>query len=452
MWFRINFRQVVAVVLCLALLSGGFEQAKANPVGVVARVAGGAAAEQVILGIAEAAGTAAADVPSGAKLIARFEFEYDRKTKDIKLHPANRERLEELKREINVRPVPAPEKPGFGRVLIKTANVLLATDLILNAVSTYRAAKDKAELVETIGIVEANPDFFPKTYGDYSFRIIPGRDDRWGAWEKVQVVNPGRGADWYENATPAWGCKVGSIVSFFVVRGGNLYADVTCLFAENSRLKQQQKWIGGAGDAPVNTPIYGYHSSTGFETGNPTEYMSFTSGFDWTQPTSPTSLPEYQGLPERIPIYVPLEEDGTTVGSVVVTPSNTPINSPTDVPDFGGYPTDPPGGGTDPENPTDPPPDAERWSQKFKGLVTTKFPFSLPWDLYAVLSFLNAPPKAPKIEVDKSLQVAGVAMPLQFEYDFAWLDPYMRWFRAFIVLGFCFYLINATRRLMGGAQ
>lgn len=142
-------------------------------------------------------------------------------------------------------------------------------------------------------------------------------------------------------------------------------------------------------------------------------------------------------VPNPVPDPVPIPDPGTNpdVGT-----NPNPVPQPEPLPDL---PTDPPGEGE---------PDPRDWGNKFKGLVTTKFPFSLPWDLYAIMSFLNAQPAAPYVKVDKKLQVGAVQMPFYFEYDFKWLDSYMLFFRTFLVIGYCFYLINATRRLLGGAQ
>lgn len=87
-------------------------------------------------------------------------------------------------------------------------------------------------------------------------------------------------------------------------------------------------------------------------------------------------------------------------------------------------------------------------NRKWGALITTKFPFSLPFDLYYVLSFLSAEPRAPNFTIDESLN----GLPFYFEVDMVFLDPYMGWFRTFIVLGFMFMLIMITRKLLGGAQ
>lgn len=92
-------------------------------------------------------------------------------------------------------------------------------------------------------------------------------------------------------------------------------------------------------------------------------------------------------------------------------------------------------------------PSATDWSGKMRTLVTTKFPFSLPWDFYRLLSLVNADPQRPDVYFEKSF--AG--MPFKLDVKFAWLDPYMPFFRGFIVIAFCISLVMSTRKLMGGS-
>lgn len=106
--------------------------------------------------------------------------------------------------------------------------------------------------------------------------------------------------------------------------------------------------------------------------------------------------------------------------------------------------TDP---GTDPDNGDPDKPDPNHWSNKMKGLVTTKFPFSLPWDLYRLLALLNADPVRPDVHINQNFR----NMPIKMDVTFEWLDPYMPYFRGFLIIAFCVYLVNATRRLMGGS-
>lgn len=88
------------------------------------------------------------------------------------------------------------------------------------------------------------------------------------------------------------------------------------------------------------------------------------------------------------------------------------------------------------------------WPDSLGKVVTTRFPFSLPWDLYAVMSIFNAPAITPNIAVDTIF----MGMHFKFSYSFDFLDPYMPWIRGVIIAGFCMFLILQTRNLLGGAK
>lgn len=80
--------------------------------------------------------------------------------------------------------------------------------------------------------------------------------------------------------------------------------------------------------------------------------------------------------------------------------------------------------------------------------VTTKFPFSLPWDIAHIYSLLTAEPKTPAINID--LQYMN--MPFKINIDLSFLDPYMPYFRSFITISFAFFLVINTRKILGGGQ
>lgn len=99
------------------------------------------------------------------------------------------------------------------------------------------------------------------------------------------------------------------------------------------------------------------------------------------------------------------------------------------------------GGGTGTGDPT------KDWKTRMKALVTTKFPFSLPWDFYAMLSFVNADPIQPEFKIDTEF----MGMPVKFDKKIDYLQDYLPFFRTFIIIGFCISLILMTRKLLGGS-
>jgi len=117
--------------------------------------------------------------------------------------------------------------------------------------------------------------------------------------------------------------------------------------------------------------------------------------------------------------------------------------------DDGSGPTDP----TDPGG-TDDPPDKDKTkeqledeSKKLGNLVTTRFPFSLPWDFVAMVKLLYAKPMTPKWEVKGTEEI-----PLNFTINLNFLDPYISWFRGFIMVGFVISVIFMHGRFMGGSK
>lgn len=148
--------------------------------------------------------------------------------------------------------------------------------------------------------------------------------------------------------------------------------------------------------------------------------------------------------------------DETIVNNPAIPKTTTNINTgvTTSNPDYVGEGNPPLEGGVPPTNP--PPSKWEKPPTKkppnIGALVTTKFPFSLPWDFFGVLGWINAEPKAPVFKLDTGLNTPfGKELKMDMEFKFNFLDPYMGYFRGFIIIGFSLFLILATRRLMGGA-
>jgi len=84
-----------------------------------------------------------------------------------------------------------------------------------------------------------------------------------------------------------------------------------------------------------------------------------------------------------------------------------------------------------------------KWSTKLS-VITTRFPFSLPFDFQYLLSKLVVPPKTPVINVN--------VRHFKFVINMDKLDPYMPFFRTFLIISFLLALVFNTRRLIGGAQ
>lgn len=148
--------------------------------------------------------------------------------------------------------------------------------------------------------------------------------------------------------------------------------------------------------------------------------------------------------------------DDAIVNNPAIPKTTTNVNTGVTVgnPDYVG---NPPVEGEVPPS-TNPPP--SKWEKpptkkppNIGALITTKFPFSLPFDFFGVLGWLNAEPKAPVFKIDTGIKspLSEKEVKLDMEFKFNFLDPYMGFFRSFIIIGFSLFLILATRKLLGGA-
>jgi len=87
--------------------------------------------------------------------------------------------------------------------------------------------------------------------------------------------------------------------------------------------------------------------------------------------------------------------------------------------------------------------------KKFKGLITTKFPFSLPWDLLEFFKLMSFAPK--EFRFEHTFEISGYKIPINFQMPKVFNDflPFFHWF---LKATFIWYLINSTRKILGGAS
>ena len=110
------------------------------------------------------------------------------------------------------------------------------------------------------------------------------------------------------------------------------------------------------------------------------------------------------------------------------------------------------------EVPVDPPPEEETPDIEGLGLpalgaaLITRFPFSIPWDIYKGVSLLAAPPKAPYFEVDFLEPIAyrvggwrGNTTIVLYFSEYEVIGQICRWTST---IGFCLFLASATKRLI----
>ena len=82
--------------------------------------------------------------------------------------------------------------------------------------------------------------------------------------------------------------------------------------------------------------------------------------------------------------------------------------------------------------------------------MTTKFPFSLPWDLINQLKIFDAAPQSPKIDINipDYLQIAGQTIPFKFTLDLSMFDKVATMVRWFNIIIWDIALILVLRKLL----
>lgn len=84
--------------------------------------------------------------------------------------------------------------------------------------------------------------------------------------------------------------------------------------------------------------------------------------------------------------------------------------------------------------------------------LTTKFPFSLPWDMIRQLSVFDVEPEAPVFEVDVQNYLTfpelGISIPFKMDIDLTFLDPVAAIARWGTIIAFDIALILMLRRLL----
>ena len=84
--------------------------------------------------------------------------------------------------------------------------------------------------------------------------------------------------------------------------------------------------------------------------------------------------------------------------------------------------------------------------------LTTRFPFSIPWDVAKAVKLLAAPPKTPRFEVDFMAPIAyrfggqlgNTNIVLDFS-DYEIIGQISRWTST---IGFCLFLASGTKKLI----
>lgn len=81
-------------------------------------------------------------------------------------------------------------------------------------------------------------------------------------------------------------------------------------------------------------------------------------------------------------------------------------------------------------------------------LFTTKFPFSIPWDIERQFAVFDVTPKPAILKVDKTIPLFGTSMKMKFEIDFTIMEPVAVVVRWFMIIAFDLGMILSIRKFM----
>lgn len=82
------------------------------------------------------------------------------------------------------------------------------------------------------------------------------------------------------------------------------------------------------------------------------------------------------------------------------------------------------------------------------GLFTTKFPFSIPWDIKNQLSVFDVQPQTPVLKVNEVIPLFNTKMNLKFNIDFSLFNPIIPIVRWFLIIIFDLGLILSLRKFL----
>ena len=113
------------------------------------------------------------------------------------------------------------------------------------------------------------------------------------------------------------------------------------------------------------------------------------------------------------------------------------------------YIPDPSPGEDGPIIPGDPTEGSRPDARDLYGVLTTRWPFSLPWDIAYLIGLVNAEPVPPRFSFTLPEDFGGHELEINFDHPAA--NKLMSIVRWFIVFGFCIGIVLTVRKLYGGS-
>lgn len=447
----------------------------------VARVVAGSVGERVIIGLAEKAGYKYTSKQAREIAVDRWNMELYKRIEEAnnlgKTFEA--EELARFQRSlVDIEPTtikPNPSKPGFGKIALNTAMFLTGADIV---VDLFNAVNESIEFNKTLDVMDsvsreiASGERYNGLTGMHWHHITSG-GDYMAIYTHVGVSDP----PWHPSTAWQYAPIINPTITFssYKITGSRLdLYDVVIFFTVDGNLKTRKYTSTWAQTVPNYTPVeYSQVKPTDLSNPyiEPLTWRDRITDIEEVPIINPEVIPD--NFPTEIEIEIPMEvptpqqweepwndpltdEELEPVTDPGTDPGQNPLDdlgiqpAPESIPGLEPNPID--GGGTgtpDPDGPKSNPDDTvNRWA----GLVTNKFPFSLPWDIYSVIDALVASPERPEIDIDKSYSIAGIEVPIKFSHDFKWMDSFIGFVRVFILISFVIYLIIVTGKLLGGAK
>jgi hypothetical protein len=434
-------RKFLSVLICLVLLIPTislFQPKRAHAFAALARVAVGSVGERVLIGMAEKAGMKLATKSAREKAIQRWNLDAYERWQADEAAGRNAELWDSYAQIIDLSQnevTPIPNKPGWGKVAVDTLLFLTGADIFFDVYNAFKQGYDSGtpvDMYSNLGDVAS--------MGALSIQTTAGNFRT----EVTYSSYTGQYNLWFFNPTyPTGEVPFKSsfpFTPFLKYESGNVVVGAKNVNGQIVYTKNYPVPLASGDPVNYSVPIT---EQPIIEVPQPLQPL-------WDNTATPEELAQTEGMPDVVEIEIPLDE---VVSDPVQDPYGNPEpwNEPFTLPQSNPNPD--PESEPSPESGEDLPkanPDdhANRWKQ----LVTTKFPFSLPWDLYAILSVLNAEPQKPVLKLDATGRIAGVTVPLKFTQNIDFLDPYMPFLRTFILIGYVLFLIFSTRKLLGGGQ
>lgn len=402
-----------------------------------------------------------------------------------------KEVLEEVKEAFDKKPIPIPDKPGVGKLLLPLEAFLFSYGLTTAAIGIYQNAVQYGENVKTLEDIEKGGASFDQIGDIFTVQKVPypGREQ---TVMQARIIQ--NGIDIGKSIHYGYGYPTGTPISY----GFQLepYTETDPRTGKKTELYSVNSWADSIWEGDGRRHVEKKYSLAYIPKatiqaldGGHVATVQEPKAIGTLNPPDWTKTPQTE-LPSTVEIELPIDEDGYPDPERQLQPNNPAKNDPktplrTAPPDYESNPNQddestkspapnltpkpspqtnplPQPSPTVPETPpaTDtiypegdgPKTTPEDTQNRWGALVTNKFPFSLPWDIAAMIQPLMADPVRPYIEVNETFTMFDKQVPIQFSHNFKWMDEYIGFLRAFILIGFNIFLIAGTRKLMGGGQ